>query len=422
MPSTLVVFVLLQLIGRISTVNVSEIQTLYDDIFSGYNKNLMPVLDQSNITIVSAKFYILSINNFDEISGKMELTVWITFQWTDERISWNATEVGRDLLTLPKSLLWTPTLYLRESSLHIAAIGTKSEKLRLYYNGLVVWSPAEVLHSTCSANVNKFPYDVQTCEFMFSSWDYPGTVLQLSADETVIESFYAENGEWVLLPSKIRSRTFPGPTGISFMLMTISIKRRHEFYQLYLITPLLCMALLNKLVFFMPANSGERMSVAVTIFLSFIVYMNFISENVPSSSNPVAYIYTCVLYLMFYSLIIMFLCIVSLVIYDQQTAVPKWLQKIVYVMRLQFFRKRKRETRIFDLKTSIERLDGNSNNCKVVEDEESTMKQNGKPADSSSDEQITWTVVGKTFDIYSYLVMLIFLAAVVVDILMVWFG
>ena len=164
------------------------------------------------------------------------------------------------------------------------------------------------------------------------------------------------------------------------------------------------------------------MSVAVTIFLSFIVYMNFISENVPSSSNPVAYIYNCVLYLMFYSLIIMFLCIVSLRIHDQQCAVPKWIQKIVYVMRLLFFRNRKGKTRIFDLQTSIKRLDGNSNNCKFIEVEESTTKQNGKSPDSSADEEITWPIVGKTFDIFSYMIVLIFLVGVVIDVLVVWFG
>ena len=421
MQSIFEVFIFLQLIGQISTANVSQIQILYDDIFFGYNKDLMPVLDQTKATVVSVNFYILSINNFDEISGKMEMSIWVRFIWTDERISWNATEFGgRNLLTLPKTLLWTPTIYLRESALHISPIGANSRKLRIYSNGMVSWNPAEVIHSTCTANVKKFPYDFQTCELMFSSWDYPASDLQLVADETVFESWFSENGEWILLPSKVKSRTIPG--GISYMLLTINIKRRHEFYQLYLISPLLCMALLNKLVFFMPANSGERMSVAVTIFLSFIVYMNFISENVPSSSNPVAYIYNCVLYLMFYSLIIMFLCIVSLRIHDQQSAVPKWIQKIVYVMRLQFLRNRKGKTRIFDLQTSMKRLDGNSNNCKIIEVEESTMKQNGKSPESSADEEITWPIVGKTFDIFSYVIVLIFLVGVVADVLVVWFG
>ena len=218
MQSIFGAFIFLHLIGQISTVNVSQIQTLYDVIFSGYNKYLMPVLDQTKPTDVSVGFYILSINNFDEISGKMEMSMWLTFVWTDERISWNATELGgRNLLTLPKTLLWTPTIYLRESALHISPIGANSKKLRIYSDGMVKWNPAEVIHSTCTANVKQFPYDFQTCELMFSSWDYPATDLQLVADEAVVESFFVENGEWILLPSKLKSRTIPG--GISYILL-----------------------------------------------------------------------------------------------------------------------------------------------------------------------------------------------------------
>ncbi|CAL1682749.1 unnamed protein product [Lasius platythorax] len=47
-------------------------------------------------------------------------------------------------------------------------------KATVYYSGLVVWQPPAVYKSSCSIDVEFFPYDVQTCVLKLGSWTYDG--------------------------------------------------------------------------------------------------------------------------------------------------------------------------------------------------------------------------------------------------------
>jgi len=51
---------------------------------------------------------------------------------------------------------------------------TLMTKAIVYNNGLVIWQPPAVYKSSCSIDVEYFPYDVQTCILKLGSWTYDG--------------------------------------------------------------------------------------------------------------------------------------------------------------------------------------------------------------------------------------------------------
>ncbi|KAJ8681947.1 hypothetical protein QAD02_017739 [Eretmocerus hayati] len=51
---------------------------------------------------------------------------------------------------------------------------TLMTKATVYYSGIVVWQPPAVYKSSCSIDVEFFPYDVQTCVLKLGSWTYDG--------------------------------------------------------------------------------------------------------------------------------------------------------------------------------------------------------------------------------------------------------
>ncbi|EZA61773.1 Acetylcholine receptor subunit alpha-like protein [Ooceraea biroi] len=82
-----------------------------------------------------------------------------------------------------------PSIHSRERSITILPISltihgsiiadgnyevTLMTKATVYYSGLVVWQPPAVYKSSCSIDVEFFPYDVQTCVLKLGSWTYDG--------------------------------------------------------------------------------------------------------------------------------------------------------------------------------------------------------------------------------------------------------
>lgn len=47
-------------------------------------------------------------------------------------------------------------------------------KATVYSTGLVLWQPPAIYKSSCSIDVEFFPYDVQTCVLKLGSWTYDG--------------------------------------------------------------------------------------------------------------------------------------------------------------------------------------------------------------------------------------------------------
>lgn len=51
---------------------------------------------------------------------------------------------------------------------------TLMTKATVYHSGVVIWQPPAVYKSSCSIDVEYFPYDVQTCALKLGSWTYDG--------------------------------------------------------------------------------------------------------------------------------------------------------------------------------------------------------------------------------------------------------
>ena len=72
------------------------------------------------------------------------------------------------------------------------------------------------------------------------------------------------------------------------MTFRIQLQRKRTFYVLNTIIPVVMLSLLNVLVFLLPASSGEKMALAVTVLLSFTVYLSIISEVMPKTSESIS--------------------------------------------------------------------------------------------------------------------------------------
>jgi hypothetical protein len=73
--------------------------------------------------------------------------------------------------------------------------------------------------------------------------------------------------------------------GASFIRYHILLRRKPVYYVLNIILPILVLSLIALLVFWLPADSGEKMGLAVTVVLSFTVAQDTMSNIIPKTSD-----------------------------------------------------------------------------------------------------------------------------------------
>lgn len=140
------------------------------------------------------------------------------------------------------------------------------------------------MKAKCPTNVAKFPFDTQECNLFFFNWGIVKSKLTLSALSNQAKlDWYTPNSDWTLLEYS----TFVEPyNDYSRFNVNIKIKRQPLYYAVMMILPTLLFALLNPLVFVIPVESGERVSLAMTILLSYAIFLTLVSAAIPTSSNP----------------------------------------------------------------------------------------------------------------------------------------
>ncbi|KAK6187535.1 hypothetical protein SNE40_005537 [Patella caerulea] len=81
------------------------------------------------------------------------------------------------------------------------------------------------------------------------------------------------------------------------LILQISLSRYPLFYVLTIILPICLLAVLNPVVFLVPAESGEKISLSVSILLAYSVILSALSELLPEVSDNISIlgVYVCIM-------------------------------------------------------------------------------------------------------------------------------
>jgi len=320
---------------------------LINDLMSKYNNLERPVANESEALVLKFGLTLQQIIDVDEKNQLLTTNVWLNLEWRDVNMQWNKSEYG-DVgdIRIPPHKLWKPDVLMYNSA-DEAFDGTYPVNVVVYDSGACTYIPPGIFKSTCKIDITWFPFDDQDCNMKFGSWTYNGFKLDLRMNnengEGVI-STYTQNGEWHLLgiPGK-RNEVFydccPEPyLDITFI---IKIRRRTLYYFFNLIVPCVLIASMAVLGFTLPPDSGEKLSLGVTILLSLTVFLNTVSETMPvTSDNPLLGTYfNCIMFMVASSVV----TTIMILNYHHRLAdthdMPPWvrtvfLQWIPWVLRM----------------------------------------------------------------------------------------
>ena len=200
-------------------------------------------------------------------------------------------------------------------------------------DGNCTWLAPIILKSECKIDVEFFPFDEQSCLLQFGSWTYSSKSIDVNPLEGEADlGNYITNGEWDITDVKAkRHEDFypcckePYPS----IIFTVRVRRRMLYYVSNLIIPCAVIAALAFLSFYLPVDSGERISLVITVLLAMTVYMLMVSNSMPPTSEVIPLIGKYYLAVM----IEIALCLVATCMtirwHHNDTPMPKWLHSIV---------------------------------------------------------------------------------------------
>ncbi|XP_060085709.1 neuronal acetylcholine receptor subunit alpha-5-like [Ylistrum balloti] len=216
----------------------------------------------------------------------MRFIAWFDISWVDEFLI-----LSKDMesLLIPKEDIWYPDLSIYDLLQNPQAV-SEGTNVILFQNGRVSWYPGQEYTTRCGIDIRKYPFDVQKCSFRVGAWHNTAWTQNYVASENGFDiSSFRENGEWEITDTSAESIRLSLYNN-SFIMFSILLKRRPLHPVLNTLVPIILLAFLNTLVFLLPANSGEKLTLCVSVFLSFTVFLTVFNDTMPKMSTTVSYL------------------------------------------------------------------------------------------------------------------------------------
>ncbi|XP_020387477.2 neuronal acetylcholine receptor subunit beta-4-like [Rhincodon typus] len=297
-----------------------------------YNKLIRPAVNNSELVSIVFQVSLAQLINVNEREQIMTTNVWLKQEWNDYRLCWDPEQFeGIRKLRINAKQLWLPDIVLYNNADGTYEVSVYTNAI-ISYNGSIYWLPPAIYKSACKIEVKHFPFDQQNCSMKFRSWTYDHTEIDLipKTDGASMDDF-TPSGEWDILTLPGRRNTNPlDPTYVDVTYDFI-IKRKPLFYTINLIIPCILITSLAILVFYLPSDCGEKMTLCISVLLALTVFLLLISKIVPPTSLDVPLIGK---YLMFTMVLVTFsivtsVCVINIHHRSPSThTMPQWVKNI----------------------------------------------------------------------------------------------
>ncbi|CAB3402079.1 unnamed protein product [Caenorhabditis bovis] len=278
--------------SQLSRIQRSDqnVMRLYRDLLDDYNHEVRPAVHPVEPINVTFLFSLTQILDVDERNQILTTNSWVRMHWNDYKLVWdprlyeNVTRIH-----IPSDKIWKPDIILYNNADAQYMKSVMSTDVIVDYLGNIHWPLSAIFTSSCPLDVKHYPFDRQTCILKYASWAYDGTKIDLVLkSEEGDRTNYITNTEWSLI--KIRAHKNHViysccPEPYPYIDVHVTIERRAMFYVFNLILPCVLISLIALLGFYMPTDSGEKVTLGITSLLSTTVFLMLVAEGMPPTSE-----------------------------------------------------------------------------------------------------------------------------------------
>nr|XP_008505327.1 PREDICTED: neuronal acetylcholine receptor subunit alpha-6 isoform X2 [Equus przewalskii] len=310
-------------------------ERLFHKLFAHYNQFIRPVENVSDPVTVYFEVAITQLADVDEVNQIMETNLWLRHIWNDYKLRWDPMEYdGIETLRIPADKIWKPDIVLYNNAVGDFQVEGKTKAL-LTYDGMITWTPPAIFKSSCPMDITFFPFDHQNCSLKFGSWTYDKAEIDLLIIGSKVDmNDFWENSEWEIVDASGYKHDIKYNcceeiyTDITY---SFYIRRLPMFYTTNLIIPCLFISFLTVLVFYLPSDCGEKVTLCISVLLSLTVFLLVITETIPSTSLVIPLVGEYLLFTMiFVTLSIVVTVFVLNIHYRTPTThtMPKWVKTV----------------------------------------------------------------------------------------------
>ncbi|XP_053381860.1 neuronal acetylcholine receptor subunit beta-4-like [Mercenaria mercenaria] len=273
-----------------------------DLVYGDYDKRIRPRINQSQKIKVNTTFVPQSVLEFDTSEQKFSVLGYFRVEWKDEVITWTPKDYAEtNYIKVPISEIWTPSLIILKAFDGDGVVGSsKTDISKIWSDGSVQWVPEGIYSVVCHVDIKYYPFDEQTCTVTYYVSDETIATVMLDHPSDVTLDEYTENSAWKITSLSIKRYLLYNTYHLD---VEFKLQRRANFATFTLIMPLLMLAFLNICIFLVPVGSGEKGSFAITIFLSYGIFVTIVSDTLPDNSLQISYFLLFIIVLLFMSVL-----------------------------------------------------------------------------------------------------------------------
>ncbi|XP_056295198.1 neuronal acetylcholine receptor subunit alpha-3-like [Pseudoliparis swirei] len=308
---------------------------LFRRLFRRYNQFIRPVENVSDPVTVEFEVSISQLIKVDEVNQIMETNLWLRHVWNDYKLKWAPVEYdGIEFIRVPSNKIWRPDIVLYNNAVGDFLVEDKTKAL-LKFDGTITWIPPAIFKSSCPMDITYFPFDYQNCSMKFGSWTYDKAKIDLVliGSKVNLKDFW-ESGEWEIIDVpgykhdikyNCCEEIYPDIT------YSFYIRRLPLFYTINLIIPCLLISFLTVLVFYLPSDCGEKVTLCISVMLSLTVFLLVITETIPSTSLVIPLIGEYLLFTMIFVTLSIVITVFVLNVHYRTPmthTMPEWVRSV----------------------------------------------------------------------------------------------
>ncbi|ELT96205.1 hypothetical protein CAPTEDRAFT_209716 [Capitella teleta] len=270
------------------TLCVTETELL-DHLFgNNYNRKARPLKDASKNVTVSIELEIKEFQGLDEQAGILLFTGFFEAIWFDEFLQWNTTEYPIDYIALPADQIWLPDFGIANSAdSFYQRTFVRDYWVHVDHTGSLRWYAGSTLKTTCSLSVSKFPFDKQTCIIVLENTVYAAAAVDIiPMGRTPFNLLSSDiNGLWKIVGYHVTKKFFPNDGYIwPRLIFTLHMERLPAYYLWSILLPCVLLTILTSSIYWLPLESGERISLGITVMLSYFLTLLVLDGYLPVTS------------------------------------------------------------------------------------------------------------------------------------------